>query len=78
MSCEWEDKEPKDYIVSCDDVKCPTADDRTTFSSGGDRAVTCIWDCTDYNGEYRYVDRTWWSWGGECFVEEDVFTADCI
>ena len=76
-SSSWDN--PVTYSVSCDDVSCPGASDRSTYTSGGDSAITCTWNCADYGDQYlRYVSLDFWSWDGACYELESEYVADGI
>jgi hypothetical protein len=72
------DYDSVDYDLSCENVTCYGADDESTFETDGSTAMDCTWYCADYQGARSYVAITWWSWDGECYVEESVYVSDCI
>jgi len=56
-SCDFDN--PVEYELSCSNIDCPNADDTSSFSSGNDRAFSCIWHCADWKGDSGvYVDLT--------------------
>ncbi len=67
------------YSVSCGDVSCPGADDRSTYTSGNNSAITCVWDCADYDGQYGvYVSLDFWAWDGGCYELESEYVSSGI
>ena len=71
--------ESVEYDLTCNTVHCTTADDTSTYTSGSDRAHTCVWHCAEYQGAQGvYVSLTFWSWGGGCWVLEDEYVSDGI
>lgn len=66
------------YTLSCDNVKCPSATDRSTYSSGDNDSVTCTWHCAKYKGKKRYVSLTFWAWDGGCYELDSEYKNSCI
>ena len=65
---------PVEYTISCTNVSCPGATDRSTYSSGNDSAITCTWNCADYGDSHlSYVSLDFWSWDGACYELESEF-----
>jgi hypothetical protein len=66
-----------DYELTCGEVRCPNADETSTFESGGAQNFTCTWECACYEGSCdRYVSLEFWAGEGfgECWSLESEYT----
>ena len=39
-----------DYILTCDEVMCPDANETTEYTTNGATGFACAWSCGDYEG----------------------------
>lgn len=74
-----------DYEITCDmeamktGVVCHGPDDRSTFASGNDKSITCVWHCANFKGqEDIYVSLTFWAWDGGCYEPDSEYVSSGI
>jgi len=66
------------WSVDGDTIRCPNADDTTSFTYGGYQTFDCVWLCATYKGEPSSYVSLGFRWTGSTWVLESEYVSGGI